>query len=434
MNPEWLLLATAPVIGIVIGLMPGLGALFVMLMLYPMLLHVTPWVVVVFYAMIIAARDFSGSVAALGFGMMGEVSSGPALREREIITSHNSTRQAIMDTMWASQVGVVISTVLMLAAVAIGASTAGLFRSDVQTVFMLGTVMFLLAWANQAWWKNAMLMVAGYLIGAVGYNMRTSTDFLTFGNAYLVGGIPVLPVILGIYAVPVMLRMANSQAPTVAADVTQRWTMPTSWPSMLRGSVIGAVCGLIPYVGCVITSNLAHWAERWKNRANSLDHSLKRLSAAEAANNAAHVTSLIPFIVMGLAIQPSELVLLEVLHTQGVRPQDMVGLVFMIAAGVAVSAAFAGWMCSSVVSGLLTWFKKYYWAIVTILSLLLLINVAWIGWTSDQTVYYLMVFAVSLAVGLLLPRRLDVLPLVLVLLLQNQLDIVLPRFYQFYLS
>jgi TctA family transporter len=203
---------------------------------------------------------------------------------------------------------------------------------------------------------------------------------------------------------------------------------------MLRGSVIGAVCGLIPYVGCVITSNLAHWAERWKNRANSLDHSLKRLSAAEAANNAAHVTSLIPFIVMGLAIQPSELVLLEVLHTQGVRPQDMVGLVFMIAAGVAVSAAFAGWMCSSVVSGLLTWFKKYYWAIVTILSLLLLINVAWIGWTSDQTVYYLMVFAVSLAVGLLLPRRLDVLPLVLVLLLQNQLDIVLPRFYQFYLS
>jgi putative tricarboxylic transport membrane protein len=152
MTAEWLLLATAPVIGIVIGLMPGLGALFVMLMLYPMLLHVTPWVVVVFYAMIIAARDFSGSVAALGFGMMGEVSAGPALREREIIQSHNSTRQAIMDTMWASQVGVVVSTVLMLVAVAVGASTAGLFRSDVQTVFMLGTVLFLLAWADQAWW------------------------------------------------------------------------------------------------------------------------------------------------------------------------------------------------------------------------------------------------------------------------------------------
>jgi TctA family transporter len=434
MTAEWLLLAAAPVIGIVIGLMPGLGALFVMLMLYPMLLHVTPWVVVVFYAMIIAARDFSGSVAALGFGMMGEVSSGPALREREIIQSHNSTRQAIMDTMWASQVGVVVSTVLMLAAVAVGASTAGLFRSDVQTVFMLGTVLFLLAWADQAWWKNAALMAAGYLIGAVGYNMRTSTDFMTFGNAYLVGGIPVLPVILGIYAVPVMLRMAASQAPTIATEITRQWTLPTSWPSMLRGSAIGAVCGLIPYVGCVITSNLAHWTERWKNSANSLDHSLKRLSAAEAANNAAHVTSLIPFIVMGLAIQPSELVLLEVLHTQGVRPQDLAGLVFMIAAGVAVSAAFAGWMCSSVVSGLLTWFKKYYWAIVTILGVLLLANVAWLGWTSDQTVYYLIVFAVSLAVGLLLPRQLDVLPLVLVLLLQNQLDIVLPRFYQFYLS
>jgi len=434
MMAEWLLLAAAPLIGIVIGLMPGLGALFVMLMLYPMLLHVTPWVVVVFYSMIIAARDFSGSVAALGFGMMGEVSAGPALRERAIIQRHNSTRQALMDTMWASQVGVVVSTVLMLAAVAAGATTAGLFRSDVQTVFMLGTVMFLLAWADQAWWKNAMLVAAGYLIGMVGYNMRTSTDFLTFGNTYLVGGIPVLPVILGLYAVPTMLRIANSTAPTTAAEITQQWTMPTSWPSMLRGSAIGAVCGLIPYVGCVITSNLAHWAEQWKNSNSSLDHSLKRLSAAEAANNAAHVTSLIPFIIMGLAIQPSELVLLEVLHTQGVRPQDLAGLVFMIAAGVAVSAAFAGWMCSSVVSSLLTWFKKYYWTIVVTLSVLLLANVAWLGWTSDQTVYYLAVFAISLAVGLLLPRQLDVLPLVLVLLLQNQLDIVLPRFYQFYLS
>jgi putative tricarboxylic transport membrane protein len=434
MIAEWLLLAAAPVIGIVIGLMPGLGALFVMLMLYPMLLHVTPWVVVVFYSMIIAARDFSGSVAALGFGMMGEVSSGPALREREIIVSHNSTRQALMDTMWASQVGVVISTGLMLSAVAVGTSTAVLFRSDVQTVFMLGTVMFLLAWAQQRWWENAVLMGLGYLIGAVGYNMRTGTDFLTFGNAYLVGGIPILPVILGIYAVPTMLRMASNSAPTVATEIKQQWTMPTSWPSMLRGSVIGSVCGLIPYVGCVITSNLAHWAERLKNRANSLDHSLKRLSAAEAANNAAHVTSLIPFIVMGLAIQPSELVLLEVLHTQGVRPQDLVGLVFMIAAGVAISAMFAGWICGQVVSQLLNWFKRYYWAIVSVLGILLLINVAWIGWSSDQTMYYLAVFGVSLIIGLLLPKRLDVLPLVLILLLQNQLDIVLPRFYQFYLS
>jgi putative tricarboxylic transport membrane protein len=434
MTAEWLLLAAAPVVGIVIGLMPGLGALFVMLMLYPMLLHVTPWVVVVFYAMIIAARDFSGSVAALGFGMLGEVSSGPALREREIITSHGSTRQALMDTMWASQVGVLTSTVLMLAAVAVGTSTAWLFRSDVQVVFMLGTVIFLLAWANQAWWENALLMAAGYLIGMVGYSMRTGTDFLTFGNAYLVGGIPVLPVILGIYAVPVMLRMANSTAPATAAEITQQWAMPTSWPSMMRGSVIGALCGLIPYVGCVITSNLAYWVEKFKNSSGNIDHSLKRLSAAEAANNAAHVTSLIPFIVMGLAIQPSELVLLEVLHTQGVRPQDLAGLVFMLAAGIAVSALFAGWVCGHVVSTLLAWFKKSYWAIVTVLGILLMANVAWIGWTSDQTVYYLAVFGVSLIVGMLLPRRLDALPLILILLLQNQLDIVLPRFYQFYLS
>jgi putative tricarboxylic transport membrane protein len=431
---EWLLLGIAPLIGIVIGLMPGLGALFVMLMLYPMLLHVSPVVVILFYAMIIAARDFSGSVAALGFGMMGEVSSGPALREREIIVSYGSTRQAMFDTMWASQVGVAVSTLLLLAAVTVGASTSWLFRSDVQAVFMISTLIFLLIWANQGWWKNLALMMAGYVIGAVGYNMRTGTEFLTWGNAYLAGGIPILPVILGVYAVPVMLRIAVNPMPTDAAKIQQQYTVARPWGSMLRGSMIGAVCGLIPYVGCVITSNLAHWVERWRCSSRSLSHSLSRLSAAESANNAAHVTSLIPFIVMGLAVQPSELVLLEILHNQGVRPQDLGGVVFMVAAAVAISAATAGWLCSQVVTGLLTWFRRWYWVIVTVLTLLLAINVAWIGWSSDQTAYYMITFVVSMAVGLLLSRRMDALPLVLVLLLQNQLDIVMPRIYQFYLS
>jgi putative tricarboxylic transport membrane protein len=434
MTAEWLLLAVAPLVGIVIGLMPGLGALFVMLMLYPMLLHVSPWIVVVFYAMMLAARDFSGSVAALGFGMLGEVSSGPALREREIIVSHGSTRQALMDTMWASQVGVIISTVLLLTAVMVGSSTAWLFRSDIQAVFMLGAVMFLLAWAQQSWWKNFLLMAVGYLIGAVGYNMRTGTDFMTFGNAYLTGGIPLLPVILGVYAVPTMLRIANNVAPTVPVQIKPGGAADRNWGSMVRGGAIGAVCGVVPYVGCVITSNLAHWVERWRSPSHSLSHSLSRLSAAEAANNAAHITSLIPFIVMGLAVQPSELVLLEILHTQGIRPQDIMGLVFTVACGVAVSAAVSGWLCGHLVAGLLNWFKQWYWIIVLTLTVLLLLNVAWMGWTADQTWYYVAVFAVSLIVGLILQRRVDALPLVLVLLLQNQLDIVLPRIYQFYLS
>lgn len=434
MNPEWLLLAAAPMIGVVIGLMPALGALFVMLMLYPMLLHVTPWVVVVFYAMIIAARDFSGSVAALGFGMLGEVSSGPALRERAAIMEHGGSRQALTDTMWASQVGVVVSTALLIMAVTMGTSTAWLFRSDVQAIFMVTTLLFLLAWAGQAWWKNVVLMILGYVIGAVGYNMRTNSDFLTFGNMYLMGGIPTLPVILGIYAVPVMLRIASTPAPQEPAPVTQTWTVTRGWTSMLRGSVIGSVSGLIPYVGCVVTSNLAHWTERWFSPRWNLDHSLRRLSSAEAANNAAHVTSLIPFIVMGLAVQPSELILLEILHVQGVRPQDLMGLVFAVAGGVAVSALVAGWLCSHVVLQLMSWFQRWFGAIVTVLVLALIANVAWIGWSADQTVYYLLTFAVSMAVGVLLHRRVDALPLVLVLLLQNHLDIVLPRIYQFYLS
>jgi len=434
MITTWLLLCVAPLIGIVVGLMPGLGALLVVLLLYPLLILMPSWAVVVFYAMVIAARDFSGSVAALGFGMLGEVSSGPALRERNTIVAHQGTAQAIMDTMWASQMGVIISTVLLITAVWLGTNTAWLFRSDVQATFLAATLVFLLMWANQAWWKNAGLMVLGYVIGAVGYNIRNQTDFMTWGNSYLAGGLPVLPVILGIYAVPVMLRIAATVPPPKAVSLTPTWYWPNTWSSMIRGSVIGALCGLVPYVGCVITSNLAHWLERFWYKAQSLSHSLRRLSAAEAANNAAHVTSLIPFIVMGLAVQPSELLLLDILHNQGARPQDIAGLLILVTAGIAVSAVISGWLCGSVVTRLMTVFGHCFAGIVAVMILALLANIAWLGWSGDQTVYYLVTFAVSMLVGLWLYRHVDALPLVLVLLLQNQLDIVLPRLYQFYLA
>jgi hypothetical protein len=136
----------------------------------------------------------------------------------------------------------------------------------------------------------------------------------------------------------------------------------------------------------------------------------------------------------GLAVQPSELVLLEVLHTQGVRPQDLVGLTLAVAAGIAVSALTAGWLCGHVVAKLMTWFQRWFGTIVLVLIMALIINVAWLGWSSDQMMYYLATFAVCAVIGLLLSRQVDALPLVLVLLLQNQLDIVLPRIYQFYLS
>ena len=82
---SFLLILLAPLIGILVGLIPALGASLMMLLLYPFLLKFEPAIIILFYAVMVNARDFSGSVSAIGFGLCGEMNSIPALKERKLI-------------------------------------------------------------------------------------------------------------------------------------------------------------------------------------------------------------------------------------------------------------------------------------------------------------------------------------------------------------
>jgi len=431
---ELLLLLLAPAIGILVGLMPGLGPVFMLLILYPMLNMMSPAVLIAFYAVMISARDFSGSVAALCFGTLGEVTSAPALRERNIIIGHSAIQQALKDTARASLIGMTVSLSAMLICLHQGQAWPMLFRTEVMAVLLFVTLTFVTAWPGNRAMINLVLISLGWIIGAVGHNMQTGQDFLTLGNVYLAGGIPITPVILGVYAVPTMLLIKYQQSPMgMTIDVNGHMQRPFAWLSALRGSAVGFVCGLVPYVGGIITSNLAHSVESRFRKQPHLTDSLSRLTAAEAANNASQVSSLIPFLLLGLAVQPSELVILDILASHGWRAANLDwNMVGLVSVSLLIGCVTVAWICSSVVKQLLGWFQTYYNAIISVLILLLTTTVAYQGWRSDQTLYYMLVFVVSGAVGWITARRVDFMPLVLVLLLENQLNGVTNRLIQLY--
>ena len=431
---DLLLLLLAPAIGILVGLMPGLGPVFMLLILYPMLNMMSPAVLIAFYAVMISARDFSGSVAALCFGTLGEVTSAPALRERSIIVSYSATQQALKDTARASLIGMAVSLVAMLICLNQGQAWPMLFRTEVMAVLLLVTLTFVTAWPGNRAMINLGLIALGWMVGSVGHNMQTGQDFLTLGNVYLAGGIPITPVILGVYAVPTMLVIKHQTSPLgMAVDINGYVQRPFAWVAALRGSAVGFVCGLVPYIGGIITSNLAHSVESKFHKQPHLQDSLARLTAAEAANNASQVSSLIPFVLLGLAVQPSELVILDILASHGWRATNLDwNMVGLVAVSLLIGCVTVAWVCSSVVRQLLGWFQKYYNAIVSVLIVLLTATVMYQGWRSDQTWYYMLVFVVSGVVGWIAARRVDFMPLVLVLLLENQLNGVANRLIQLY--
>lgn len=434
---DWLLLISAPFIGLLVGLMPALGATLLLILMYPFLVTFDVATIIMFYAIVVGARDFSGSVSALNFGLLGEVTSVPILKERNTIVNAQKNLNALRNTMLGSLFGVAFGMTVLWISVAQAKHYPWLLRSDV-TATMLGlAILFLSAWKGNKVWVNCLLMLFGFFVGKVGFDAATNTDFMVFGNMYLSGGIPIWPVLFGLYAMPMLFEVITQSKPEYLDVSKQKITSPIKFFTMLRSGTIGAICGLVPFVGSTVSSQLAYSIEHKFYPKDNSDHALARVSAAETSNNAGQVTMLIPLLVLGIAVQGSEVVLINILSQVGWDVQSLVTQDFMLKLMVALvlGAGVSGLLCYNLVIHLTKWFVKYFSILLACLSLLFIVNILHIGFQADQLWYYLIVFLVSLAIGLISRKfKIDHVPTILIFLLFDSFDGLARVLYLIYLA
>lgn len=434
---DWLLLISAPFIGLLVGLMPALGATLLLILMYPWLVQFDVATIIMFYAIVVGARDFSGSVSALNFGLLGEVTSVPILKERNTIVNDQKNLNALRNTMLGSLFGVAFGMAVLWISVAQAKHYPWLLRSDVIATMLAIAVMFLSVWKGNKIWINCVLMLFGFFLGKVGFDAATNTDFLVFGNMYLSGGIPVYPVMFGLYAMPMLYEVVTQSKPEYLDVSNQKITSSIKFTTMLRSGTIGSICGLIPFVGSTISSQLAYNIEHKFYPKQNSDHALARVSAAETSNNAGQVTMLIPLLVLGIAVQSSEVVLINIASQVGWDVESLVTQSFMLQLMVALvlGALVSGIMCYNLVIHLTKFFVKYFGWLLAALSTLFVINILHIGSMADQLYYYSLVFVISLALGLLSRKyKIDHVPTILVLLLFDSFDGISRVLYILYLT
>ena len=433
---DWLLLISAPFIGLLVGLMPALGATLLLILMYPWLVQFDVATIIMFYAIVVGARDFSGSVSALNFGLLGEVTSVPILKERNIIVNDHKNLNALRNTMLGSLFGVAFGMMVLWISVAQAKHYPWLLRSDVIATMLAIAVMFLSVWKGNKVWINCLLMLFGFFLGKVGFDAATNTDFMVFGNMYLSGGIPVYPVLFGLYAMPMLYEVVTQSKPEYLDVSNQKITSPIKFSTMIRAGSIGSICGLIPFVGSTISSQLAYNIEHKFYPKENSEHALARISAAETSNNAGQVTMLIPLLVLGIAVQSSEVVLINIASQVGWDVDTLVTHSFMLKlmAALVIGALVSGIMCYNLVIHLTKFFVKYFGWLLAALSTLFVVNRLHIGSMADQLYYYAIVFVISLALGLLSRKfKIDHVPTILILLLFDSFDGIARVLYLLYM-
>lgn len=303
-------------IGLAVGILPGIGPTVCMVLAYPFLATVDPFLAILFYVNMVIASQFSGSVTSVVYGVPGENTSFVAstLGFKYTVRSHGQYALAI------TSLGSAIASILALAVVFLLFDTIKdqtfFYSSKTQTAILILVYLSLIMAGRDRWSGVLQLMLASGL-ALIGYNEIYTTSF-TFGIDALISGLAWMPVVMAVMVIPGLYhelwKSQDRQRQGISINHGYKKILRRANRfkiSILRSSSFGIMFGLIPGIGTVAVSSAAYFFEKIWTRQPS-----KLLLAAENSNNSAVVASLVPLLAFGIPINTSETLLIELLQTK----------------------------------------------------------------------------------------------------------------------
>lgn len=411
-------------VGLAIGIVPGIGTTFVMIATYGILNTLDPSQIIAFYVAVTMSSQFAGSVSALIFGFPGEVTSQPAISERHDLQLNGQIGTAVQHTALSSLIAVCFALGVTMLLWKWLPSFVYVLRTEVKLLLLCLILGIIGTSGRNTVRTNYIMVVVGILIGLVGFNYQGQL-ILTFDQWWLSSGIPITVLLLGFIAVPSMLNFPKVEFNAESIEIKPH---SIAWTSIARGSVIGSFVGLVPVIGNMISSNFAWLVEKSKKSTTAL----QRVSSAEAANNSGNVMVLLPLLMFGLPIVGSEMILYSLISAKGWTHVNLTITVLWQIYVAAIVSSLIGWaLCGPVVKHLIIFIQKNYSILVKFAFAIVTISMLYLGHQAHNIWFYLLASTICVVIGILLRHR-DFTPLLIGSLIAAPLISAVQVVYQLY--
>ena len=431
------------------GFIPGVGNLVTLFLVYPFLLDSTLLQLLLFYMALTSVSQFSGSVVATVFGIPGEASSLPAVREGKRMFSRGLGNIAISNAAMGSVVGSFIALGMVLLALPYAVELiVKFYNNNVQSIILLIASFSVIVLLGHNKLQNVFIFALGFLLSCIGQLSVPPTIFAEDYIPYhifpeLLVGLPLFPVMVSLYVFPVLLQV-KSQFKNYETDRAYEDNTPTlihikeflkSIRASIRGSFIGSFIGLVPHVGTSVGTNLSYAYERFLGKRKGTyrkDGDIKSLVSAETSNNATNMTGLMPLLLIGIPISGSETLLLSLIeinaHIINYTTTIETNLFLHLCVWFVIVNAIGLILCWPAVRyvNVLQKINMNYMLIGT--GILLIGLVLYTGSLDYDMWYHFLVMLILLPLGYLL-RKTEPLVLMIAFMLQDK---ILEAFYAFY--
>jgi putative tricarboxylic transport membrane protein len=226
--------------------------------------------------------------------------------------------------------GIVSVILLMLIAPGLAAAAIKFGPPEYSSLVLLGLMMAVYL-SEESVLKGLIMMMIGILLGTVGIDPAFGAERFTFGLSRLTGGLEFVVVGMGLFGIGEVL--INLEAPEVREvfKTSLKGVLPNledwrrCWTSMIRGSVLGSLIGVLPGGGAVISSFVAYALEKRvsKHPERFGRGAIEGVMAPETANNSAATSSFIPLLTLGIPGNLSIAMIFVALMIHGIRPGPM---------------------------------------------------------------------------------------------------------------
>lgn len=304
-------LAAGVLMGLVLGIIPGLGGLIGLSILLPFTFNMDAYTALAMMLGLSAVTVTSDSIPAVLFAVPGTVGSAATVLDGFPMAQKGQAGRALGAAYTASVIGGLFGALVLAISIPVLRPLVLMMGSPelfAVCVFGLSLVAGLSLGAPL---KGIAAVCIGIIIALIGEDPQTSTLRWTFGTTYLYDGLPIVPFVLGLFALPEMADLAIARRMISGnASAGSRWSqlegvrdVLRNWWLTLRCSGIGALLGAVPGIGAAIIDWIAygHAARTEKGAAETFGKGdVRGVIASEASNNAKEGGALIPTIAFGV--------------------------------------------------------------------------------------------------------------------------------------
>jgi TctA family transporter len=319
-------------LGTVVGVLPGIGALAAISLLLPLTYHMPPTAAIIMLAGVYYGAQYGGSTASILLNLPGTPSSAVTCLDGYPMAKNGKAGVALFVTTIASLAGAMSGLVLLvLFSPAISEIGLKFGPAEFFSMMVLGLVAASSMTTGSAA-KGLAMVVFGLLLGMVGTDVNSGVARFSFDVPELMDGINLIALAMGLFGVAEVVRCINSADTARKPDkVTLRSMVPSredfraTLKPMARGSALGSALGALPGVGPSIAAFMSYAIEKKvaKDPSRFGHGAIEGITAPESANNAAAQTAFVPSLSLGIPGDAVMAVMLGALIIHGIQPGPM---------------------------------------------------------------------------------------------------------------